>query len=93
MRRGFTLIELSIVLVIIGLIIGGVLVGKELIAASEIRAQISQFEKFQNATNAFKLKYGCLPGDCANASSFWDFSSYGGALGNGNGDGRITDSS
>ena len=65
---GFTLIELSIVLVIIGLIIGGILVGKDLIVAAANRAYISQLEKYNTATNAFKLKYGCLPGDCAIAT-------------------------
>jgi prepilin-type N-terminal cleavage/methylation domain-containing protein len=60
---GFTLIELSIVLVIIGLIVGGVLVGQDLIRAAEIRAQISQIEKFNTATNTFYGKFSALPGD------------------------------
>lgn len=60
---GFTLIELSIVLVIIGLVIGGVLVGRTLITSAEIRGTISQIEKFDTATNTFRLKYGYLPGD------------------------------
>jgi prepilin-type N-terminal cleavage/methylation domain-containing protein len=46
---GFTLIEMSIVLVIIGLIVGGVLVGQDLIRAAYIRAQITQIEKFNTA--------------------------------------------
>ncbi len=62
-RRAFTLIELSIVLVIIGLIVGGVLVGRDLISAAAIRSQISQIEKYQQAVNTFRLKYGHLPGD------------------------------
>src|SRR3954464_6311892 len=69
-RAGFTLIELSIVLVIIGLVIGGILVGNDLINAAAIRSQISQIEKYMTAYRTFQVKYGCLPGDCANAAAF-----------------------
>jgi prepilin-type N-terminal cleavage/methylation domain-containing protein len=62
-NRGFTLIELSIVLVIIGLIVGGVLVGQDLIRAATERAQISQIEKYNTAVNTFRGKYQALPGD------------------------------
>ena len=62
-ENGFTLIELAIVLVIIGLLIGGVLFGKDMIAASEVRATVSQLDKFRSAVNAFRLKYNELPGD------------------------------
>jgi prepilin-type N-terminal cleavage/methylation domain-containing protein len=61
--QGFTLIELSIVLVIIGLIVGGVLVGQDLIRAAEVRAQISQIEKYNTAVNTFYGKYQAIPGD------------------------------
>jgi len=61
--RGFTLIELSIVLVIIGLIIGGVLTGRDLIRSAEIRATVSQIEKYNTAAHTFRSKYGGLPGD------------------------------
>ncbi len=60
---GFTLIELSIVLVIIGLIIGGVLVGRDLIRAAAVRGTITQVEKYNTAVNAFRIKYNALPGD------------------------------
>jgi prepilin-type N-terminal cleavage/methylation domain-containing protein len=61
--EGFTLIELAIVLVIIGLIVGGVLVGRDLIRAAEVRATISQLEKYQTAVNTFRGKYNAIPGD------------------------------
>lgn len=80
MRRGFTLIELSIVLVIIGLIVGGILMGLDMIKAANIRATIGQVEKFKTASKTFTLKYNCLAGDCVDASSI-----LGGSNGNGNG--------
>jgi prepilin-type N-terminal cleavage/methylation domain-containing protein len=63
LQSAFTLIELSIVLVIIGLIVGGVLVGRDLIGASTVRAQISQMEKLQTAVHTFRGKFNALPGD------------------------------
>jgi prepilin-type N-terminal cleavage/methylation domain-containing protein len=66
-RQGFTLIEISIVLVIIGLVIGGVLVGKELVFAAQVRAQVTQIEQLNTAVATFRSKYACLPGDCATA--------------------------
>ncbi len=69
-KLGFTLIELSIVLVIIGLIVGGILVGQDLIKAAEIRATVSQMEKYATAVNTFRSKYNGMPGDLLNATNF-----------------------
>lgn len=68
-KSGFTLIELSIVLVIIGLIVGGVLSGKDLIRAAVVRATIGQVERYETAANAFRTKYGGLPGDVENQAN------------------------
>ena len=68
-RVGFTLIELSMVLVIIGLIIGGVLVGRTLISAAEMCAQITQIEQFKTAINTFRTKYNAIPGDMPAATA------------------------
>jgi prepilin-type N-terminal cleavage/methylation domain-containing protein len=68
--RGFTLVELAIVLVIIGLIVGGVLVGRDLIRAGEIRSAIKQYQTWQVATNSFRLKYNALAGDIANPGNY-----------------------
>jgi prepilin-type N-terminal cleavage/methylation domain-containing protein len=89
-QSGFTLIELSIVMVIIGLIIGGILVGQDMIRTATIRAQIAQIEQFNTAANAFKSKYDCLPGDCTPAeAATYGFLTRSGAQGDGDGDGFI----
>jgi prepilin-type N-terminal cleavage/methylation domain-containing protein len=93
-RAGFTLIEMSVVLVIIGLIIGGILVGRDLIAASEVRAQVAQIEKYNSAVNTFMSKYGGVPGDLnvplATQFGFTVGAGFdGGTVGHRNGDGLI----
>lgn len=82
--QGFTLVELSIVLVILGLLVGGVLTGQSLIRASELRAVTTEATGFTTAMGAFRDKYFALPGDMTNASSFWT------GVGNGDGNGAIT---
>lgn len=70
-RSGFTLLEISIVLVIIGLIVGGILVGRDMIRNAQLRSVISDVEKFKTAVNSFQVKYSCLPGDCKRATQIW----------------------
>ena len=87
---GFTLIELSIVLVIIGLIVGGILVGQDLIRTAGARAQIMQIEKYNQASNTFRGKYGYLPGDIPNPyATQFGFAARGSNPWNGNGDGML----
>jgi prepilin-type N-terminal cleavage/methylation domain-containing protein len=81
--HGFTLIELSVVLVIIGLVVGSILVGRELIKAAELRGDIGAVEKLDAAVTVFRLKYNCLPGDCPHATQFFE------GADNGNGSGLI----
>lgn len=98
-QKGFTLVELSIVLVIIGLIIGGVLVGQDLIKAAEIRSTIQFLEQTNAATNTFRGKFNGLPGDIlyskADQFNFTPNSAArlagggGGAAGSGDADGLI----
>jgi prepilin-type N-terminal cleavage/methylation domain-containing protein len=87
--RGFTLIELSIVLVIIGLLVGGILVGQDLIKAAEIRKQVKAIEQYNVAATTFKLKYTCMAGDCSTAEAK-GLGSAGGPGANGDGDEKIT---
>jgi prepilin-type N-terminal cleavage/methylation domain-containing protein len=92
-RSGFTLIELSIVLVIIGLIVGGVLVGQDLIKAAEVRATVGQQEKYNAAVNTFRTKFNGIPGDLlyTQASAFGLYSMTSGTVGAGDGNGLLQD--
>lgn len=71
MRQGFSLVELSIVLVILGLLTGGILTGQSLIRAAELRSVTTEFKNYQTAVMTFRDKYFALPGDMANATDFW----------------------
>jgi prepilin-type N-terminal cleavage/methylation domain-containing protein len=71
MHRGFSLVELSIVMVILGLLVGGVLSGQSLIRAAELRAISTEYSRYYTAVQAFKDKYFAVPGDMSNAQSFW----------------------
>ncbi len=62
-QKGFTLIEISLVLVIIGLITGGILVAQDLIKTAGTNATITQLQKYNAAVTLFDTKYGGIPGD------------------------------
>jgi prepilin-type N-terminal cleavage/methylation domain-containing protein len=67
--NGFTLVELAIVMIIIGLLIGGVLKGQELIENAKATAVISEVKGYTAALHAFRDAYGGTPGDMPNATS------------------------
>ena len=70
-RHGFTLVELSIVLVILGLLVGGVLTGQALIRSAELRSIVTERDRYVTALHTFRDKYMALPGDMANAYAYW----------------------
>jgi len=68
-QSGFTLIEIAIVLVIIGLLLGGVLKGQELITAARVRNLISNQDGIKAAYFGFLDRYRALPGDYSQANA------------------------
>ncbi|MCC7260580.1 MAG: prepilin-type N-terminal cleavage/methylation domain-containing protein [Alphaproteobacteria bacterium] len=81
--RGFSIAELAIALAIIGVLVGAVVAGRGMIAASELRTNVSMTNDFTVAMHRFHEVYGHFPGDMPNASSFF------GETTNGNGNDAI----
>lgn len=67
-KKGFTLVELALVMVIIGLLIAGVLKSQEMLESSRITATMAQAKSFQAAVTQFRSIYGALPGDFPDAA-------------------------
>lgn len=70
-RAGFTLVELAVVLIVIGLLVGALMVGRSIIHAAELRSIITEFEALQAATKQFQIQYNALPGDMPHATRVW----------------------
>jgi len=68
-EAGFTLVELAVVMIIIGLLIGGVLKGQELIANAQVAATVAQVKAFDAATTTFRDMFDSMPGDMLNANT------------------------
>ena len=89
-QQGFTLIEIAIVLVIIGLLLGGVLKGQELITSARVRNLISVQDGVKAAFFGFQDRFRAYPGDYANAvNTINGVSTAACNGGNGNGNGII----
>ncbi len=71
MLKGFSLVELSIVLVILGLLTGGILSGQSLIRAAELRSVTTEYSRYVAAVQSFRDRYQALSGDMRNAVNFW----------------------
>jgi prepilin-type N-terminal cleavage/methylation domain-containing protein len=94
--QGFTLVEIAIVLVIIGLLLGGILKGQEMITQAKIKNVIADFSGISAAYHGYQDRYRAIPGDDPNAATRWS----GATAGSGNGQvagkynsGTVTDES
>lgn len=91
-QKGFTLVEIAIVLVIIGLLLGGVLKGQQLIANARIKSLVSHANSLSAAIYAYQDRYKALPGDDPRATTNLPGASVGclaADLVNGGGNGEI----
>ena len=70
-QKGFTLVEIAIVLVIIGLLLGGILKGQEMITQAKIKNIISDFSGISAAFHGYQDRYRALPGDDLGAAARW----------------------
>jgi prepilin-type N-terminal cleavage/methylation domain-containing protein len=77
--KGFSLLELSIVLSIIALIAGGIITGKSVMENAKLKRIIVDINTYREAVQNFSDKYGELPGDFSRATEIW-----GSAFGTGN---------
>jgi prepilin-type N-terminal cleavage/methylation domain-containing protein len=71
MQKGFTLVEIAIVLVIIGLLLGGILKGQEMITQAKIKNVVSDFSGISAAYYGYQDRYRAIPGDDPQAASRW----------------------
>lgn len=69
--RAFSLVELSIVLVVIGLLTGGILVGKDFIEGAELQRLVKDAGSYTAAADAFRTQYKAWPGDFNEGLTYW----------------------
>ena len=86
---GFTLVEISIVMIVVGLLIGGAFGGLAMVENMKVNSTIQQIKKFEASAINFKQTYGAYPGDIRNPTEFlsncpWPCNT------SGNQDGKIT---
>lgn len=85
-QAGFTLVEIAIVLVIIGLLLGGILKGQEMITQARIKNIVNDFNGVTAAYFSYQDRYKAIPGDDQQALTRWPIANFPGmTAGNGNG--------
>ena len=83
-ERGFTLVEIAIVLTLIGLLLGGVFKGQEMVNQAKIKSLVADLSGVSAAYAGYMDRYRAVPGDDPNAGLRWA-----GAT-SGNGDGQVS---
>jgi len=68
-EAGFTLVELAVVMIIIGLLIGGILKGQELINNAQVSSTIAEIKSFDSSVSGFRDQFNAFPGDMLTAQA------------------------
>ena len=87
--HGFTLVEMAIVIVIIGLVMGMVTASRSYIRHAELNTIMNESKYYITQFNQFQTLYNAVPGDIARASTIWPKNSNGATTNNGDGNGII----
>jgi hypothetical protein len=85
-QQGWTLLEIALLVLIVGLILAGVVKGQEMITSAKVKRLAGQLDEIRAAYLGFEDRFKALPGDFADADAVFDC---GGGCLRGNGDGRI----
>jgi prepilin-type N-terminal cleavage/methylation domain-containing protein len=84
-QRGFSLMEIAVVLVVIALLAAAIVIGRDMVDNAETASLSADLQKYRTVTNQFAEKYEYLPGDLPTATT----SFAGAGVVNGNSDGRV----
>jgi prepilin-type N-terminal cleavage/methylation domain-containing protein len=76
MNKAFTLIELAIVIVVLGIMSAVIVGGKTIVDSANMNSTISQINQYRLAHNAFVLEYDAIPGDMKDANNLLILSYY-----------------
>lgn len=90
-QKGFTLVELAVVMIIVGLLIGGILKGQELIANAQVASVVTQVQGVDAGISTFRDSYRAFPGDMRNAQARLPSCDAANQCFNGGGDGIINE--
>lgn len=88
-QRGFTLVELATVMIVVGILFGGVLQAWSIIENARVKSVVAQYKGLMAAHYGFQDKYGVIPGDAPNATQKLPGCDAGNHCLNGNGDGTV----
>ncbi|MCP4394715.1 MAG: prepilin-type N-terminal cleavage/methylation domain-containing protein [Alphaproteobacteria bacterium] len=91
-QNGFTLVELSVVLAIIGILMGVFMKSRIMLRDSKLKSVIAETQKIKRGAQSFRLKYGAWPGDYRDAMRNVNNCPTAAGCGNGNGNGVIENS-